>query len=34
MKIAILESLGVSQAKLEAEVQDLRAQGHTFACYE
>ncbi len=34
MKIAILESLGVSQAKLEAEMQDLRAQGHTFACYE
>lgn len=34
MKIAILESLGVSQARLEAEMQDLKAQGCTFACYE
>ena len=34
MKIAILESLGVSKARLEEEMQDLRSQGHTFVCYD
>ena len=34
MKIAILESLGVSKARLEEEMQDLCSQGHTFVCYD
>ena len=34
MKIAILESLGVSKARLEEEMQDLLSQGHTFVCYD